>query len=156
MNSVQETKYNRKSYTIADYYESYCGYVEDNPLYQVSYKVFRSIVSDYFRYLRDEIIENGKEVRLPCRMGTLQVVKHKPKTYTSKSLRIDFKATKEAGKTIYHLNEHTNMYKYRFLWSKQNMLTKNKTKYQLIMTRANKRRLAYLLKNRVRDYIEKD
>lgn len=145
-----------KSYVGKDFYKSYMEYVDDNPLYQVEYRKFRDIINDYFRYLRDEIIENGKEVRLPCRMGTLQVVKHKPKTYTSKSLRIDFKATKEAGKTIYHLNEHTNMYKYRFLWSKQNMLTKNKTKYQLIMTRANKRRLAYLLKNRVRDYIEKD
>lgn len=145
-----------KSYVGKDFYKSYMEYVDDNPLYQVEYRKFRDIINDYFRYLRDEIIENGKEVRLPCRMGTLQVVKHKPKTYTSKSLRIDFKATKEAGKTIYHLNEHTNMYKYRFLWSKQNMLTKNKTKYQLIMTRANKRRLAYLLKNRVRDYIEKN
>lgn len=145
-----------KSYVGKDFYKSYMEYVDDNPLYQVEYRKFRDIINDYFRYLRDEIIENGKEVRLPCRMGTLQVVKHKPKTYTSKSLRIDFKATKEAGKTIYHLNEHTNMYKYRFLWSKQNMLTKNKTKYQLIMTRANKRRLAYLLKNRIRDYIEKD
>ena len=143
-----------KSYVGKDFYKSYMEYVDDNPLYQDEYRKFRDIINDYFRYLRDEIIENGKEVRLPCRMGTLQVVKHKPKTYTSKSLRIDFKATKEAGKTIYHLNEHTNMYKYRFLWSKQNMLTKNKTKYQLIMTRANKRRLAYLLKNRVRDYIE--
>ena len=143
-----------KSYVGKDFYKSYMEYVDDNPLYQVEYRKFRDIINDYFRYLRGEIIENGKEVRLPCRMGTLQVVKHKPKTYTSKSLRIDFKATKEAGKTIYHLNEHTNMYKYRFLWSKQNMLTKNKTKYQLIMTRANKRRLAYLLKNRVRDYIE--
>lgn len=143
-----------KSYVGKDFYKSYMEYVDDNPLYQVEYRKFRDIINDYFRYLRDEIIENGKEVRLPCRMGTLQVVKHKPKTYTSKSLRIDFKATKEAGKTIYHLNEHTNMYKYRFLWSKQNMLTKNKTKYQLIMTRANKRRLAYLLKNRIRDYIE--
>ena len=34
------------------------------------------------------------------------------------------------------------------------MLTKNKTKYQLVMTRDNKRRLAQILKNHVRDYIE--
>lgn len=44
---MQETKYNRKAYTIADFYDGYCNYVEDNPLYQVSYKVFRQIVSDY-------------------------------------------------------------------------------------------------------------
>ena len=49
-----------KSYTIHNFYESYCKYVEDNPLYQVDYKTFRSIVTDYFKYLRDELIENGK------------------------------------------------------------------------------------------------
>ena len=37
-----------------------------------------------------KMIENGKEVRLPCRMGTIQIVKHKPKEYTGKSLRIDY------------------------------------------------------------------
>lgn len=151
---MQETKYNRKAYTIADFYDSYCNYVEDNPLYQVSYKVFRQIVSDYFRYLRDEIIENGKEVRLPCRMGTLSIVKHKPKEYTGKSLRMDYAESKKYDKIIYHLNEHTGGYKYRFYWNKQNVLTKNKTKYQLIMTRDNKRHLAQILKNHVRDYIE--
>ena len=154
MNSVQETKYNRKSYTIADYYESYCGYVEDNPLYQVSYKVFRSIVSDYFRYLRDEIIENGKEVKLPCRMGTLSIVKHKPKEYTGKSLRIDYGESKKQGKMVFHLNEHSDFFKYRAYWNKQNMLTKNKTYYQLVLTRDNKRHLAQIIKNRVRDYVE--
>ena len=55
-----------KSYTIHNFYESYCKYVEDNPLYQIDYKTFRSIVTDYFKYLRDELIENGKEIRLPC------------------------------------------------------------------------------------------
>lgn len=151
---MQELKYERKSYTIADFYNNYCDYVEDNSLYQIPYKVFRQIVSDYFRYLRDEIIENGKEVRLPCRMGTLSIVKHKPKEYTGKSLRIDYSESKKYNKTIYHLNEHTGGFKYRAYWNKQNMITKNKTKYQLIMTRDNKRHLAQILKSHIRDYIE--
>ncbi len=58
------------------------------------------------------------------------------------------------NKVIYHLNDHTGGYKYRFYWNKHNMLTKNKTMYQLIMTRDNKRYLAQILKNRVRDYVE--
>lgn len=143
-----------KSYVGKDFYKSYCEYVEDNPLYQVDYKTFRGIIDDYFRYLRDEIIENGKEVKLPCRLGTLQIVKHKPKEWTGKSLRIDYHASKIYGKIIYHLNEITNGYKFRYYWNKQNMLTKNKTKYQLVMTRDNKRKLAYILKNRIRDYVE--
>lgn len=148
------TKYKREAYTIADFYESYCEYTKDNPLYQVSYKTFRDVVTEYFRYLRDEIIENGKEVRLPCRMGSLSIVKHKPKEYTGKSLRIDYAESKKYGKMIFHLNEETGGYKYRFYWNKQNMLTTNKTHYQLIMTRDNKRHLAQILKSHKRDYCE--
>ena len=148
------TKYKREAYTIADFYESYCEYTKDNPLYQVAYKTFRDVVTEYFRYLRDEIIENGKEVRLPCRMGSLSIVKHKPKEYTGKSLRIDYAESKKYGKMIFHLNEETGGYKYRFYWNKQNMLTTNKTHYQLIMTRDNKRHLAQILKSHKRDYCE--
>lgn len=135
-----------KAYTGHNFYDSYLEYVEDNPLYQVEYRVFRDIINDYFKYLRDELIENGKEVKLPCRMGTIQIVKHKPKEYTGKSLRIDYAESKKAGKVIYHLNEHSNFYKYRIYWNKQNMITPNKTKYQLVMTRDNKRHLAQIIK----------
>ena len=143
-----------KAYTGHNFYDSYLEYVEDNPLYQVEYRVFRDIRKDYFKYLREELIENGKEVKLPCRMGTIQIVKHKPKEYTGKSLRIDYAESKKAGKIIYHLNEHSNFYKYRVYWNKQNMITPNKTKYQLVMTRDNKRHLAQIIKNHIRDYRE--
>lgn len=141
-----------KSYTGKDFYKSYIEYVENNPLYQIDYKTFRAILNDYFKYLRDQLIEEGKEIKLPCRLGTLSIVKHRPKEYTGKSLRIDYAASKKYNKIIFHLNEETNGFKYRYYWNKQNMLTQNKTKYQLIMTRANKRRLAYILKNKIRDY----
>lgn len=147
---MQETK----SYTGKDFYKSYIDYVGDNLLYQVEYRVFRDIINDYFKYLRDELIENGKEIKLPCRLGTLSIVKHKPKEYSGRSLRIDYAESKKYNKVIYHLNDHTGGYKYRFYWNKHNMLTKNKTMYQLIMTRDNKRHLAQILKNRVRDYVE--
>ena len=147
---MQETK----SYTGKDFYKSYIDYVGDNPLYQVEYRVFRDIINDYFKYLRDELIENGKEIKLPCRLGTLSIVKHKPKEYSGRSLRIDYAETKKVGKVVYHLNEHSNFYKYRYYWNKHNMLNHNKTMYQLITTRANKRRLAQIIKNKERDYLE--
>ena len=143
-----------KSYVGYDFYKSYMEYVKDNPLYQVEYRKFRDIINDYFKYLRDELIENGREIKLPCRMGTLRIVKHKPKEYTGKSLRIDYGETKKLGKVVYHLNEHSNYFKYRAYYNKKNILTRNKTKYQLILTRDNKRRLAYIIKNRIRDYVE--
>lgn len=143
-----------QSYVIKDFHNSYINYVGDNPLYNVEYKLFREILIDYFKYLRNNLIEEGKEVKLPCRLGTVAVVKHKPKGYTSKSLRVDYKSSRDIGKLVLHLNEHTDGYKYRFYWSKSNVIVTNKSKYQLVMTRHNKRRLAYILKNGVRDYME--
>lgn len=143
-----------KSHTGKDFYKSYIEYVSDNPLYQVDYRTFRDIINDYFKYLRDELLENGKELKLPCRMGTLRIVKHKPKEYTGKSLRIDYGESKKQNKLIYHLNEHSGFFKYRAYWNKQNMLTPNKSKYQLILTRDNKRHLAQIIKQRIRDYVE--
>lgn len=151
---MSNSKYVKQAYTGIDFYNSYMEYVDGNEMYMLDYKVFRAVLNDYFRYLRDEIIERGKEVRLPCRMGYLSIVKHKPKEYTGKSLRMDYGESKKQGKMVFHLNEHTNFFKYRYYWDKHVMLTTNKTKYQLVMTRANKRRLAFILKHNIRDYPE--
>lgn len=145
---------NTKSYVIKDFYESYCNFIGNNTLYQVDYKTFRALLIDYFIHIKDEVLENGKDFKLPCRLGDLSIVKHKPKEWTGKSLRIDYKLSKEYGKIIYHLNEHSDGYKYRAHWSKKLSMLKNKTKYQLILTRYNKRRLAQIIKNNERDYPE--
>lgn len=146
--------YDRKSYTIADYYLSYKDYIEKGTQYDVPYQTFRAIVLDYFKYIRDEVMLNSKEVKLPCRLGTLQIVKHKPKEYTGKSLRWDWQATKQLGKPVYHLNVHSGEYKYRFHWKKKDIVIKNRSKYMFVASRTNKRELAKIIFNREHDYIE--
>lgn len=146
--------YERKCYTIADFYLSYKDYIEQGTTYDVDLKTFKGVVIDYFKYIRDQIMQESKEVKLPCRLGTLQIIKHQPKEYTGKSLRWDWKATKELGKPIYLLNEHSNGWKYRFHWSKQNCLLSNKSKYQFVATRQNKRDLAQIIFNHTKDYPE--
>lgn len=151
---TEKLKYNRKSYTIADYYVSYKNYIEQDTVYDIPYSTFRNIVSDYFKYIQQEVIERSKEFKLPCRLGTLCIVKRQPKNFDSKSLRIDYHESKVQGKIVYFLNEHSDYYKFRFLWSKKNSLLINKTRYQFVATRANKRRLAQIIKNKEHDYIE--
>ena len=68
-----------KAYTIKDFYNYYLSYISDNPLYHIDYKTYRNILTDYFKFVRDEIIEEGKEFKMPCRLGTLFIIKHKPK-----------------------------------------------------------------------------
>ena len=146
--------YDRKSYTIADYYLSYKDYIEEGTQYDVPYQTFRAIVLDYFKYIRDEVMLHSKEIKLPCRLGTLQIVKHKPKEYNGKSLRWDWQSTKQLGKPVYYLNQHSSEFKYRFHWKKKDIVIKNRSKYMFVASRANKRELARIIFNREHDYIE--
>jgi hypothetical protein len=142
------------SYVTKDFYKSYISSVKDNPLYYVKHSVFRAVFIDYINYILDRLFTKSEEVRLPGRMGYLQIMKRKPKSLQRKHLQVDFKATMELNKTILHFNEHSNGYNYRFHWRKDEMLVRHKTMYELIMTRTNKRRLASIIKNREFDYIE--
>lgn len=154
MEQKAKLNYQRKCYTIADYYISYRDYIAKNTAYDIPFTKFKQILLDYFKYLRDEIMLNSKELKLPCRLGTIQIIKHLPKEYTGKSLRIDYKLSKEEGKAIYFLNEHSGNYKYRFYWSKKDCLVKNKKQYQFVATRENKRNLAQLIFSKTIDYPE--
>lgn len=145
---------NKKSYTIMDFYQFYLSNIERDTVYDVDYKVYRQIVEDYFRFIVEEIMEHSKEFRLPCRLGYLSIVKRQPKNFDNKSLRIDYHESAIQGIAVYFINEHSNYFKYRFLWSKKESLLTNKTRYQFVATRANKRRLAQIIKNREHDYVE--
>ena len=61
---------------------------------------------------------------------------------SKKSLSKDYKTSKELNKTIYHLNEHSNGYKYRLYWSKNKNTFPDIYKYNLSLVRQNKRKLA--------------
>ena len=138
---------NRKqSYTTYDIYNNY------DKREQIPYSTFRNIVDK----LNDSILfvlQNGQNYKLPCSLGTVQIVKYKPKEYNKHSLSIDFNESKKLDKRIYHLNEHSNGYKYRLYWSKQPFSFTNRYKYQLCFTRANKRQLAQLIFNN-KDYLD--
>lgn len=153
MDKQNHTNYKTQSYTIKDFYNSYIDYIETGTQYDIPYTTFKAIIIEYFQHIKDNLIENSKEIKLPCRLGTLAIVKRKPKNYDSKSLRVDYHATKLYSKTIYHLNEHSNGWKYNFHWSKKDMCVKNKSAYQFVACRALKRQLAQYIKNNIHDYI---
>ena len=142
-----------KSYTIKDFYKYYLSYAKDGKVYQIDYTTYRKIITDYFMFIRDEILEKSREFKMPCRLGKVFIFKRKPKSWSKESLCVDFKTTKEIGKVVYHTNEHSDGYKYRFYWKKSDAPLPFKSRYQLIATRHNKRRLAQIVKNREVDYV---
>ncbi len=154
MNEINKTANKTKSYTIASFYNSYLKDIEPNTIYDIDYNTYRQIVTSYFQYLRDQVIEEGKQIKLPYRLGTLQIIKSRPKYYDKRSLRIDYQLTKQYNKLILLDNQHSDGFKYRAHWSKLDMIVPNKTKYMMVLTRSNKRRLATLIKTKQTDYQE--
>ena len=140
----------KKSYTEVDFYEGYELEYPDN----IQYKLFKAILEDFNKGLRDLLIIGSEELILPYNIGEVKIVKYRPKTYKTRSLSVDFKATRQLGKTIYHLNEHSDGYKFRLYWSKLTCNSKKEYRYRLNFTRANKRLLASLIINNKKDYIE--
>lgn len=142
---------NKQSATIRD---MYAQYHKDNKN-DVSYNTFKTILNDFNSELKNCLLESSEGFKMPFGLGYVQIVKYKPKSYTKKSLSIDYKSSAQYGKIIYHLNEHSNGYKYRLYWSKIPQTFPDRYKYQLQLVRQNKRHLAQLIFNH-KDYINVD
>ena len=140
----------KQSYTIRDMFKEYRK-IDEN----VSYFRFKRILDKFNEIVKEKILSSSEGFKMPHRLGYVQIVKYKPKTYTNKSLSKDYKLSKELGKTIYHLNEHSDGYKYRLYWSKNKNTFPEVYKYNLSLVRQNKRKLAQLIFNG-NDYINID
>lgn len=147
---VIKTRKNKHSYTI---YDMYNAYIKRNNAVEVSRERFNAILNLFNKLILETIQDASKCFKMPHGLGYVCVVKYKPKSYTDSSLSVDYKSSNEFGKRIYHLNEHSDGYKYRLYWSKLPRTFADRYRYQLCFVRANKRRLAQLIFNR-NDYID--
>jgi len=137
----------KKDFGSSDVYKYYKKNVI--PELQVDKQTFRKICDEFNKAFIDEILINSEEVRFPYRLGTLRIKKSKMKYDDKNKLKIDWAQSKKLGKRIYHLNDHTGGYKYRFYWVKG--IVKNITAYSFIPTRTNTRTLASILKDKERE-----
>ena len=122
---------------------------------EVDYGLYKRILDEMCRVILEQILERSEGFKMPYGLGFIQVGKYKPKSLTAESLSVDYKASKEYDKRIYHLNEHSDGYKYRLYWSKIPRTFPDRYKYSLSLVRANKRRLAQLIFNK-QDYLNID
>jgi len=134
---------------LRDSYKLYKETVE-NPM---DSKAYLALAADYNKFLIDKVLQ-GKEVTLPSRMGTLsilgkeqkirfddegKVVGLAPDWVKTKELWDSNEKAREEKKLVYHTNSHTENVRYKYLWSKRNVLVENKTLFSLRLTRTNKR-----------------
>lgn len=136
---------NKQSITFRDLYRTM-------PI-EVDYGLYKRILEEMCRIILDAILDSSDGFKMPFGLGFIQVGKYLPKALNDKSLSVDYKASREYDKRIYHLNEHSNGYKYRLYWSKIPRTFPDRYKYQLCFVRQNKRRLAQLIFNK-QDYLD--
>ena len=120
---------------------------------EVDYSLYKRILDEMCTIILDYIFERSEGFKMPYGLGFIQIGKYRPKSLTDKSLSVDYKASKEYDKRIYHLNEHSDGYKYRLYWSKIPRTFPDRYKYTLGFVRQNKRKLAQLIFNK-HDYID--
>lgn len=120
---------------------------------QVSREQFEKINDSFVELLKNKVLYEAEEVKLPMTCGSLRVKKIKQVIKLTESghvrtsrLKIDWAATKKEGKRIFHTNEHRGGYYYKIIWRKGNV--KNVTTYSFIPERYTlSRKLAHILKN---------
>ena len=120
---------------------------------EVDYGLYKRILDEMCRVILEYVLERSEGFKMPYGLGFIQIGKYKPKNYTDQSLSVDYKVSKDLDKRIYHLNEHSDGYKYRLYWSKLPRTFADRYKYQLSLVRKNKRDLAQLIFNK-QDYID--
>lgn len=118
----------------------------------ISYFTFKTVLDTMCSVILEHVLMRSEGFKMPFGLGFIQIGKYKPKRLDDTSLSVDYKASKEYNKKIYHLNEHSDGYKYRMHWSKIPRTFPDRYKYQLNLVRANKRMLAQLIFNK-QDYI---
>ena len=75
MDKQNHTNYKTQSYTIKDFYNSYIDYIETGTQYDIPYVTFKAIVIEYFQYIKDNLIENSKEIKLIAKKMEISHIK---------------------------------------------------------------------------------
>lgn len=121
----------------------------------VPYSTYKKVLDAMCDTISKYLLIDSDGFKLPYGLGFIQIGKYRPKNFDANSLSVDYKTSKLLNKRVYHLNEHSDGYKYRLYWSKIPYTFKERYQYSLNLVRANKRKLAQLIFNR-HDYLNID
>ncbi len=107
--------------------ETYNLFLLQNPNIQITYLEYQKIIYGFNYGFRDFLLETGEKGKLPWGIGDFMVSKRKPPRTAINpktgediiNLPINWKETRERGYKVYHLNRHTDGFKFSFKWSKR-------------------------------------
>lgn len=125
--------------SIQDIYLAYCK--EHG---KVDKKEFKKILYDCNQLISDYILD-GRKVKLPYKLSTIWVRK---KQMQYNKLHFDYAEYNKTGIKSVHLNQHSDDFYAYVHWDKSKCKVKNKVAYRFDLSRANKRRLAEVMKKK--------
>lgn len=123
----------------------------------VDRKTYSAIINDMFEMITNRILDEGINLKLPCSLGYIGIKKRKMNFAALeqyKTFKVDMKASQLHNRLVYHLNEHSNNYSYRWYWDKSGCKLPNKKIYKFSANLQNKRKLAQKILTKERDYTE--
>ncbi len=133
--------------------ECYDRFCENNPSITLSFEDYKQVLYTFNTTLILHLLETGDMVKLPYGLGELVINKYKPKRFKTLvdgreivNLAVNWVETKKAGKYIYHLNAHTDGYRYFWMWNWWKTRTKCAYIWKLEMARVHSRLLKTYLK----------
>lgn len=102
--------------------EAYNKFCKAHPNINLTFKKWKSIIYSYNQLFRDHILETGDKIKLPWGLGSFSVSKRPTKRSVIVDgeekiiMAVDWVKSKKAGKRIYHLNTHTDGFRYKWMW----------------------------------------
>lgn len=143
----------------------YKEYLKKDKLeYKIDSSLYSKVLNSFNKKISKKIMKESFEYMLPYRLGNLRIKKYKPSIKIDengnldyKGLSPDWKATKELWKKdedakknkklVFHINDHSDGYNYKWHFSNYRSNCENRSVYSFIPTRTNKRTLAKLIKD---------
>lgn len=137
----------------------------------IDYTTFAKVVKEFNKEVVRLMIEEGAEFKMPDRLGSLRIKKYKGKitfnedgSIKKKRLAVNWKETWELWDKeypgilrthmkeipnkplVYHLNEHSDGYRFFPYWNKKGSNADNRKVYSFVFTSVNNRLLAAVVK----------
>lgn len=116
--------------------------------------IYRAIINDANKLIRDSIVLYNEVIKLPYQIGELGVIKYKTNFNPDRKnlWKVDYKKSKEVGFIVYY--DQDNRYKWK--WGKKNCFVRGKRWYKFVPCRTASRLIAKALKeNNKLDYCNK-
>ena len=133
--------------------EAYKRFKKEHPKVKISYETFKKIIKVSNGLIVDHILDTGEKFRLPHGFGDISIHKWRPKKYVNHNgvqrinLPVDWPKSRLLGKKTYHLNSHTDGYRYKWKWFQRTSRLETSKCMVFKPNRLISRRLASYLKN---------